>query len=967
MQKPVASDIRSSIVDMSFCLLRELPRPNRHVDGDPSWAQRLAALTSAYLEGGPIAVGWRREASGSPVDILVGGEALIGRGADGAPEEPEVAVNLPPGSRGVSLNGETAWKCLESFSSWVRIRGIPDALSIGERRGLEPDRSARPSLEDAIAGVWRDPFAWLALANPIPLKEVEHQSAELSRLIPPLRAKASNSQEHAVNLERHEERYRELQRAELSGLWEVHVLAGAASAEHAARFAALLCTCFDLDGLPYMLKPADGATTLSDLIGTPVDDGSGGASPFSASTNLLAAIASPPRVEVPGVRMRRLPTFDLTPETQGDIPLGTVMDASLTDAGPMTLSREALNRHTFVCGATGSGKSQTIRGLLEQLARSPGGAVPWLAIEPAKAEYRRMSGRLEGHSKVTVIRPGTPAAVPAGLNPLEPELGFPLQTHVDLTRALFLASFQSEEPFPQVLNAALTRCYEELGWDLVLGEARTEGVTPRYPTLGDLQRVARDVVSDIGYAEEIARNVRGFVDIRLSSLRHGTPGRFFEGGHPLDVGALLKENAVLEIEDLGDDQDKAFLMGTVIIRLVEHLRVQANEALSGQGQLRHVTVIEEAHRLLRRTEEGGPAAHAVELFASLLAEVRAYGEGIIVAEQIPSKVIPDVIKNTAVKVVHRLPAKDDRETVGATMNLTDAHSEYIVTVTPGAAAAFVDGMDYPALIRVDLGEERENDRSISFDAPLAGRYSAACGAECRKEGGACTLRRMRQAQRLLEEDGRIVLWAELVVLAHVLGLRSPAPGKALKMDLGALERRTLDCALAHALEAAVAVRSEAVSRHYSPAALARHAAEVLQNQLAGKRPPCFEDDHWAWQAGPFRWSHILTKLRERREAGETTAHPETEMWASLYGVRLDAPSCDGQIAMLDELRAGQAEYRRALLYGHRCPSSIELGLGSEPGADGWLAAVEAGDAALAFDEDWRWTKYYLTPERGAAS
>ena len=131
---------------------------------------------------------------------------------------------------------------------------------------------------------------------------------------------------------------------------------------------------------------------------------------------------------------------------------------------------------------------------------------------------------------------------------------------------------------------------------------------------------------------------------------------------------------VLEIEDAGDDRDKAFLMGAMLIRLTEHLRLRAPRRRPGcRRGLRHLTVIEEAHRLLRQPPPGtgaGPAAQATEMFADLLAEIRAYGEGLVIAEQIPAKLIPDVIKNTAVKIVHRLPARDDRDTVGATMNLT---------------------------------------------------------------------------------------------------------------------------------------------------------------------------------------------------------------------------------------------------------------------------------------------------------
>ena len=207
-------------------------------------------------------------------------------------------------------------------------------------------------------------------------------------------------------------------------------------------------------------------------------------------------------------------------------------------------------------------------------------------------------------------------------------------------------------------------------------------------------------MSEIGYGREITDNVRGFISVRLSSLRLGTTGRFFEGGHPIDFGRLMTRNVVFEIEDVGDDRDKAFLMGTVLIQLAEHLRMQARgKDLGAAPGLRHLSVFEEAHRLLRRPEDhrggSGSTAHAVEMFAGLLAEIRAYGEGLVIAEQIPAKIIPDAVKNTAVKIVHRLPAADDRETVGATMNMTDAQSRYLVTLPPGQAAVFTDGDGLP--------------------------------------------------------------------------------------------------------------------------------------------------------------------------------------------------------------------------------------------------------------------------------
>ena len=203
------------------------------------------------------------------------------------------------------------------------------------------------------------------------------------------------------------------------------------------------------------------------------------------------------------------------------------------------------------------------------------------------------------------------------------------------------------------------------------------------------------------------------------------------------------------------------------------------------------------------------------MFAGLLAEIRAYGEGLVIAEQIPSKLIPDVIKNTAVKVVHRLPALDDRETVGATMNLTPEQSRYLVTLVPGEAAVFTDGMDYPVLARMPDGTARETGNpafAVPPDTIVAVR-SASCGPACRR--APCTLRQMRAAQRAASLDVRITLWAELSVVAHLAGWSMPMPGPAWAGELAGMEARLRDCALAHAVDDAVASRVPAIAARVS--------------------------------------------------------------------------------------------------------------------------------------------------------
>jgi uncharacterized protein len=859
------------------------------------------ALTSAYSGGRPVLVAWVRAVPGGPVAVVLGGDIAVGArdAADGAgPGGDEVRPLYPPGSRGRRLPAAGLDALLAGLPAWLRCCGSADSLAASPLDG--PHGTGR--IDDLVAHLGGAPFAWLVLAEPVGRDAVGARLAELHYRIGALLDRQATSARDRADLERAQERYRELSQATASGLWNVHVLAGGPDPHGVARSAALLCSASDLAPLPYTLRPHGEAMPLPDALAATVTgpDPDSGGSPFAASAALLCAVARPPLRELPGVRLVEPPAFDVTPETTGGIPLGVVLDGTGAPAGDFAVPAATLNRHAFVAGATGAGKSQTVRHLLEGLHRA---GVPWLVIEPAKAEYARMAGRLEtgpgaagaeaSGGGVVVIRPGDPDQVAVSLNPLEPEAGFPLQTHIDLVRALFLAAFEANEPFPQVLARALTRCYEDLGWDLALGQSRVAGGTPRYPTLGDLQRVALDVVGGIGYGAEMTADVRGFVDVRLASLRLGTPGRFFEGGHPLDVADLLRRDVVLELEDVGNDQDKAFCMGAVLIRLAEYLRVHQPD---GGGRLRHVTVVEEAHRLLRASAAGTPAAHAVELFAALLAEVRAYGEGVVVAEQIPSKLLPDVVKNTALKVLHRLPAADDRETVGATMNLDERQSRHVVALPPGEAAVFADGMDRPVLVRVPLGEGRERVAAEPVTAGVRRTRSQACGPLCRSR--ACTLREI-SAGRALAADPRLTLWVELLTVAHVAGERRPRPVPgALSGPVGGHPQRTVQCALAHLAQQAVDLRYRHLLPWYQPELLAAHVAATAACWLYGEPSDCTALSEVDWQAGRYRWVDVGRALAGWRGPRDCP-HPDTGRWAR-RGLDLRAGTVDEQVRLLRE-------------------------------------------------------------------
>jgi hypothetical protein len=757
----------------------------------------------------------------------------------------------------------------------------------GRRAGDDPGERHPTLFESALVTLMARPFGWLVVAEPSDL--IDTEIAELRTQLNVIRR--YDEERSRFDAGRAERRLAELDAFREAGLWNVRVLAGAATEAELGLIAPMLVGSVDLSAHPYRLRSAEEPRDLADALAAKLADPVDGAQvPFAATAGALAALTGLPRGEVPGVRVLEPSCFDVTSETTSEvmgetrarggagagaelstetangeavgprgeqaIELGAILDGQDRKVGTFRVPLATLNRHAFVTGATGSGKSQTVRYMLEQLT---GAGIPWLAIEPVKSEYAAMSGRIAGSGQVTMINPSDPAAVPLSVNPLEPEPGYPVQAHIDMVRALFLAAFDAREPFPQIISQALQRAYENCGWDPVTGAGRPGApAPPAIPTLAQLQRAALEVIEDVGYGRELQADVRGFVDVRLRSLRTGSAGRFFEGGHPADIADLLRRHVVLAIEDVANDEDKAFLIGTLIIKLVEHLRMRARVA-PVEG-LAHVIVIEEAHRLLRASREGA-SAHAVELFASLLAEIRAYGEGIVVVEQIPAKLLPDVVKNTALKVLHRLPAHDDRQVVGAAMNLDADQSRQVVSLRPGVAAVFADGMDRPLRIRVPFGGAKERlQRSADRSIPVRGRRSAACGPVC-VSGRACNLIELRAADLLSgsPEDAWLRIWTEALVLAFLTNRPLPVVPASLRTRWAELDQRLRECLLATAIDRSLRGRSVAVRAFYDPQRLAAAAAATALRLLDGGKgagAPVGAD----WVIPQLRWLHEVERV-----------------------------------------------------------------------------------------------------------
>ena len=400
------------------------------------------------------------------------------------------------------------------------------------------------------------------------------------------------------------------------------------------------------------------------------------------------------------------------------------------DNVPFGLSEEDLNKHVFVCGITGSGKTNTVKKILESVNE------PFLVIEPVKKEYRNIKKDIE------VYTMGRPEINCIKMNPFYVPMGISLQQHIDSLKDLFSASFSFYGPMPYIFEKCLYNIYEKKGWNLTFGlhsyyleenknslseelfdnkklEEFYKTISHKYlfPNMQDLKEEVTKYINKMPYKGELKGNIEGAIKARIDSLCVGAKGYMFNTNDMFDFDIIFNQNSVFELEGLADDSDKAFALGLLIIYINEYRQV--DKEINNKKGLKHLLVIEEAHRLLKNVstekneDTGNPKGKAVEHFTNMLAEMRSYGQGVIVAEQIPTKLAPDVIKNSSNKIVHRIIAKDDQEVIANTIGIYPEDAIYLGNSKTGYALCHKEGMVQPVIVKIDEVESNNiSDKNL---------------------------------------------------------------------------------------------------------------------------------------------------------------------------------------------------------------------------------------------------------------
>lgn len=427
------------------------------------------------------------------------------------------------------------------------------------------------------------------------------------------------------------------------------------------------------------------------------------------SSKELAMLLSLPHKSVPGfpvvehVSLAKEVIRNNESLMKREVSLGCIFDLGKAyTENRVKLDVKSLTQHVFVTGSTGCGKSETIYKLINETKQV---GTKFLVIEPAKGEYKNVFGDVNVFGTNPLIMPLlriNPFSFPTGVHVLE---------HIDRLTEIFNVCWPMYSAMPAVLKKAMLDAYESCGWDLRLSVNRLSQGEDVYPSFLDLFLSLEKVITESAYSEEVKSNYSGALLTRVESLTNGLNGEIFSVNELSDM-VLFDENCIIDLSRVGSQETKSLIMGILIMRLSEYRMTGANTPNSA---LKHLTVLEEAHNILKRvsteqSQEGSNVAgKSVEMITNAIAEMRTYGEGFVIVDQSPTSVDKAAIKNTNTKIVMRLPDEDDRKLSGKAAGMNDKQIDEIAKLPTGVAVVYQNDWVSPVLCKID---RMENSRVI---------------------------------------------------------------------------------------------------------------------------------------------------------------------------------------------------------------------------------------------------------------
>ena len=395
---------------------------------------------------------------------------------------------------------------------------------------------------------------------------------------------------------------------------------------------------------------------------------------------------------------RNVVTYENVVSRSERINLGNIYHMNHEEILPVWLAKQSFASHVFITGSTGTGKSNTVYQILDEVRES---GVKFLVVEPAKGEYKHVFGNDEDvfvygtNPAYTELLKINPFSFPERIHVLE---------HIDRLVEIFNVCWPMYAAMPAVLKEAVEKSYEDCGWNL--STSFNPYGSNMYPSFKDVCRNIKDIIDSSEYDNENKGAYKGSLLTRLKSLTTGLNGMIFTS-EELTGKTLFDENVIIDLSRVGATETKSLLMGMLVLKLQEYRMANFTGTNS---ELKHLTVLEEAHNLLKRTsaEQTSDSANllgkSVEMISNAIAEMRTYGEGFIIADQAPGLLDMAVIRNTNTKIIMRLPDQGDRELVGKAANLNEDQIIELAKLPRGVAAVYQNEWIQAVLCKVKKAE-----------------------------------------------------------------------------------------------------------------------------------------------------------------------------------------------------------------------------------------------------------------------
>ncbi len=390
-------------------------------------------------------------------------------------------------------------------------------------------------------------------------------------------------------------------------------------------------------------------------------------------------------------------------ENAETIQIGNIYHMRKIEKAGIELVRDSLTSHVFVTGSTGSGKTNTVFKLLEQID------APFLVVEPAKGEYKEVLG---GKADVRVLGTNPKITELLRVNPFEFPEGIAVSEHIDRLVELFNVCWPMYAAMPAILKDAMINAYESAGWNIEYSENAINDKL--FPTFTDLLNQISKVLADSEYSADNKSDYTGALKTRVKSLTNGINGLVFNADSIPDE-ELFNAKVIVDLSRVGSVETRSLIMGVLVMKLQEF---RLSNSKPANNSLRHITVLEEAHNLLKKTstEQSSESANitgkSVEMITSAIAEMRSYGESFVIVDQAPGLLDMAVIRNTNTKIIHRLPDQMDRELVGRAAGLNDQQIEELAKLECGVAAIYQNEWIEPVLGRIYEFEPHPNSEQM---------------------------------------------------------------------------------------------------------------------------------------------------------------------------------------------------------------------------------------------------------------